>query len=244
MKTGLKISIIILLACASCGHVRSGNMDDSALEEEIPDVAVAQEDNFVEVTDIETDNPESWFEIREIDDSIFARIKGKSYKDNCTVPLTNLRYLTIAHYTLDGTVQKGELICNKDVADDMIDIFRNLYLAKYPIERMSLIDEYDADDRASMRANNTSCFNFRVVAGSKNLSKHAYGRAIDLNPLYNPYVKGSYVSPKEGKAYADRSKEFPYKIDKEDLAYKEFIAHGFKWGGDWKSMQDYQHFEK
>lgn len=189
------------------------------------------------------------FTIAEIDDDLFERIKGKSYKSNCTVPRSELRYLEVLHYTPSGEVKVGELICNKSIAEDLVDIFRNLYDAKYPIERMVLIDEYDADDTESMRANNTSCFNFRKVAGQKNLSKHAYGKAIDINPLYNPYVKarkdGSlYVSPENGKAYADRSKDFPMKIDKEDLCYKEFIKHGFKWGGDWKTLKDYQHFQK
>lgn len=195
-------------------------------------------------------SPEDGFGIFEIDDEIFARIKGKSYKDNCTVPLSDLRYLTVLHYDGNGNVKRGELICNKDIAEDLIDIFQNLYKAQYPIEKMVLIDEYDAVDRASMRENNTSCFNFRTVAGSTKLSNHATGRAIDVNPLYNPWVKGKkrgkiLVSPENGRPYADRTKsDFPYKIDENDLLYKEFIAHGFKWGGHWKSYQDYQHFEK
>lgn len=195
-------------------------------------------------------NPENWFAINEIEDDLFKRIYGKSFKANCTVPREDLRYLTVAHYTGNGDeVKKGELICHRLIADDMIDIFHNLYAAKYPIERLELVDNYDADDRKSMTANNTSCFNFRVVAGSKNLSNHALGLAIDINPLYNPYVKkqkdGSlYVSPKNGTPYAKRSGNFKYKIDENDLAYKEFIKHGFTWGGHWKTMQDYQHFEK
>lgn len=206
-------------------------------------------ERFVNIVEEESSDPESWFEIRDIDDETFNRIQGKSYKANCTVPREDLRYLTVAHYTLEGDVKKGELICNKLIADDLIDIFKNLYDAKYPIERMELVDEYDADDRKSMTANNTSCFNFRVVAGSKTLSNHARGLAIDINPRYNPYVKkqkdGSlYVSPKNGTAYADRKADFPYKIDEEDLCYKEFKKHGFTWGGAWKTMQDYQHFEK
>lgn len=190
------------------------------------------------------ESADSLFVIREIDDAVFERIKGRSLKENCTVPLEDLRYLTIAHYDGDGNVCRGEIICNVKIADDLIDIFRNLYNAGYPIESVRLIDEFDADDVKSMQANNTSCFNFRKVAGSKKLSKHALGMAIDINPLYNPYVKGTVVSPPEGKPYADRKGDFPYKIDKEDLCYKEFIAHGFTWGGSWNSLKDYQHFEK
>ena len=184
------------------------------------------------------------FEIHEINSDIFGRIYGKSYKADCTVPVEDLRYLIVTHYDGDGNVVRGEIICNVAIADDLIDIFRNLYQAQYPIESIRLIDEFEADDIKSMQANNTSCFNFRKIAGSKKLSKHARGLAIDINPLYNPYVKGSTVSPEEGRPYANRRKDFPYKIDENDLCYKEFIAHGFKWGGSWNSLKDYQHFEK
>lgn len=188
--------------------------------------------------------PSEWFEIREIDEEIFSRIKGKSYKEGCTVPLDELRYLTVAHYDGEGNVKQGEIICNRAIAEDLADIFRNLFEERYPIESIRLIDEFDADDVKSMQANNTSCFNFRTIAGSKKLSKHSLGMAIDINPLYNPYVKGAVVSPAEGKPYADRKASFPYKIDENDLLYREFTAHGFTWGGNWKSLKDYQHFEK
>lgn len=184
------------------------------------------------------------FAIHEIDEEIFSRIKGKSYKDDCTVPVDELRYLEVAHYDGDGNVCSGELICNVAIADDLLDIFENLFDARYPIASVRLIDDFDADDVKSMQANNTSCFNFRRIAGSKKLSKHALGMAVDINPLFNPYVKGATVSPPEGRPYADRGKEFRYKIDPDDLCYKEFIAHGFEWGGAWNSLKDYQHFEK
>ena len=188
------------------------------------------------------------FEVRHIDDDIFARIKGKSYKDGCPVPLEDLRYLAIAHYDGDGNVKRGELICNRAIADDLLDIFRALFEAQYPIESVRLIDEFDADDIRSMQANNTSCFNFRPIAGSTKLSKHALGLAIDINPLYNPYVKagnkGLIVSPPEGRPYADRKGDFEYKIDETDLCYLLFREHGFEWGGSWRSLKDYQHFEK
>lgn len=141
------------------------------------------------------------------------------------------------------------MVCHKDVAKDLLSIFRNLFDARYPIERMRLIDDYGADDERSMAANNTSCFNFRYVANTRVASNHSWGRAVDVNPLYNPCVKrrrnGSVdVSPKNGRRYADRSRNFSCKIDKSDLVYKEFIRHGFVWGGSWKLLKDYQHFEK
>lgn len=184
-----------------------------------------------------------------ISDSTFRRMQGKSFKADCTIPRAQLCYLKLLHYTINGKIQLGELVCHKDISADLIDIFRHLFDAHYPIARMVLIDNYGADDELSMNANNTTCFNFRHVAGSKTLSNHSKGKAVDVNPLYNPYVKrradGTLkISPKAGKAYANRSHSFNYKIDRNDLCYKEFTQHGFQWGGSWKSLKDYQHFEK
>ncbi|MBR4778344.1 MAG: M15 family metallopeptidase [Bacteroidaceae bacterium] len=183
-----------------------------------------------------------------IDSVVFARMKGKSYKDNCTIPLSELRYLRVLHYDFDGNVCQGELVCNKLISIDLLEIFEALFNARYPIEHVVLIDDYDADDEHSMTANNTSCFNFRTVAGTNKLSAHSRGMAIDINPLYNPHVKQvrgkTVVSPSAARPYADRSKTFPHKIDRQDLCYKLFVAHGFRWGGAWRSSKDYQHFEK
>lgn len=184
-----------------------------------------------------------------ISDNLFKRIYGKSFKHNCTVSRSSLRYLRLLHYNSDGNIMVGEMICNKDIADDLLSIFRKLFDAHYPIERIQLIDDYDADDIKSMNHNNTSCFNFRAISGSKKLSNHSLGRAIDINPLYNPYVKRSsngkvIVNPESGSQYADRSKKFKYKIDHNDLAYRLFTQYGFRWGGNWRTLKDYQHFEK
>lgn len=188
------------------------------------------------------------FSVSEITEEVLARIDGKSYPKGCIVPLSDLRYLRVLHYDADGKVCRGELICHHSISDDLLDIFRKLFEAHYPIERMVLIDEYDADDEASMQANNTSAFNFRYIAGTRRLSMHARGLAIDINPLYNPYVRHrggkTVVSPSGSETYADRTRSFLYKIDRNDLCYKLFKAHGFTWGGDWKNSKDYQHFEK
>lgn len=163
----------------------------------------------------------------------------------------DLRYMNILYYDFNGDVQTGELICNKAIADDLIEIFYELYKNEYQIESVRLIDDYNGDDTASMKANNTSCFNYRPVDGTSSLSKHALGCAIDINPFYNPYVvfnKGkageTYISPAGSEIYADRSKVFAYKIDENDLCYKLFKEHGFTWGGNWNSCKDYQHFQK
>ncbi len=167
------------------------------------------------------------------------------------VSLEELRYMNVLYYDFEGEIKIGELICNRGIADDLMEIFYELYLNEYRIERIRLIDEYGGDDTASMEDNNTSCFNYRVVDGTASLSKHALGCAIDINPFYNPYVvynrDGSgetYISPKGSEIYADRSRNFPYKIDESDLCYQLFKEHGFTWGGSWNSSKDYQHFQK
>lgn len=165
------------------------------------------------------------------------------------ISYANLRYVHIIHYDFDGNLAEGELICHNFIAEDLLEIFYDLYASGYQIEKVTLIENYNGDDTASMADNNTSCFNYRVVDGTKSLSKHALGLAIDINPLYNPYIRydkkgGQTVSPVEGEAYADRTVSFPYKIDPDDLCYRLFAEHGFTWGGNWNSSKDYQHFQK
>lgn len=184
------------------------------------------------------------FSFRPIEDDIKQRINGLSYGADCTVPYSDLRYLSILHYDFDGSVQHGEIICNAAVAREMLIIFRVLFEAEYPLTMVRLVDDFDAVDRASMSANNTSCFNFRLIAGTNRLSNHALGLAIDVNPQINPYMKGSYVSPQNGAAYADRTQNFEGKIDESDLCYQLFIHYGWERGGAWTGVQDYQHFEK
>lgn len=157
--------------------------------------------------------------------------------------------LHVWHVDFNGRQQQGTIICNKAISKDLREIFAALYQAKYPIERIRPISEYDDDDERSMQANNTSCYCYRPIAGSSRLSKHALGRAIDINPLYNPCVRRKkdgtlLIQPATGKPYADRTKSFNYKITKQDLCYRLFVQHGFRWGGSWHSLKDYQHFEK
>lgn len=188
------------------------------------------------------------FYISGIPDDIFAKIQGKSYKDDCTVPRDDLRYVHVLHMGFDGEVKDGELVVSRKIADDVLEIFEELYKADYPIEKVRLVDEYDADDEASMSDNNSSAFNFRFISHTTRISKHGLGMAVDINTRYNPYVKtvnGKLsIEPANGADYVDRSKDFSYKIDHDDLCYKLFTEHGFSWGGDWTHSKDYQHFER
>ncbi len=196
----------------------------------------------------ETLSEQDAFYVSEIPDDVFERMQGKSYKADCRVPREELRYVHILHTGFDGETKEGELVVNRAIADDVLDIFEKLYEASYPIEKVRLVDEYDADDEASMSDNNSSSFNYRCISHTNKISKHGLGMAVDINTLYNPYVKtvdGELtIEPAGAGDYVDRNADFPYKIDHDDLCYQLFTEHGFTWGGDWTSCKDYQHFEK
>ena len=189
------------------------------------------------------------FSAQPIPDSVFLRMQGRSWPEGCAVRLADLRYLRLSYFDAEKNEHVGEMVCNKVIANDLLEIFRELYRQKYPIQRIRLIDDYEAEDEWSMRDNNTSCFCYRKVSGTTKLSKHATGMAVDVNTLYNPYVRTGkngrrIVEPATAVKYVDRSKSFPYKIVKGDLLYRLFIRHGFKWGGSWRTVKDWQHFEK
>lgn len=182
-----------------------------------------------------------------ITDAILTRIWNKSYPSDCHYDVANLSYLTVLYYDFQNTVQEGELIVNTKIAEKTLAVFKELFDHQYPIERICLIDEFDADDYRSMAANNSSAFNYRYIDSTTVLSNHSEGLAIDINPLYNPYIKevngALRILPAEGTAYADRQLSHPYYIRRGDICYNAFIRQGFTWGGDWTESKDYQHFE-
>ena len=186
------------------------------------------------------------FSVQEIPDDVFARMQGKSFKEDCTVPREDLRYLRTLYVNAEGKTFVGEMVVAASVADEVSDIFRQLYEAKWPIKRMVLVDEYGGSDEASCADGNTAAFNFRPVSGGTELSNHAFGLAIDINTFENPYCIPSqdYVFPPEAARFADRSIEEPYMIHEGDLCWRLFTERGWSWGGSWSSPKDYQHFEK
>lgn len=222
--------------------------EDSLTEEkEIPSPQTVSAGETVEEAFIEEDHS-IWFTSSAIDDTVWERIRGVSYPEDCPLSLDELCYLRLLHWDFDGNIRVGEMIVNREIEDAALEIFEELFESGYPIEKIRLIDEYGGDDEASMADNNTSCFNYRPIAGSSKMSAHSEGLAIDLNPLYNPYVKkrddSTLCRPAAAEAYLDRSADFPGKITKKDPAYRLFTSHGFTWGGSWKTVKDYQHFER
>ena len=187
----------------------------------------------------------SAFSADTIPEAVKLRMAGRSYpEEDAGISLSDLRYLKLLYYDFGGRVRRGEMVCNRAIADDLLYIFKELYKAKYPIASIRLIDDFDGDDQRSMEANNTSCFNYRTKTSGTSLSAHARGMAVDVNPLQNPYVKGEIVEPEAAREYADRTVDFPHKITDDDLCCKLFRSRGFQWGGAWNSVKDYQHFEK
>ncbi len=185
------------------------------------------------------------FVCRHLSTAVAQKITGLSYRKGCPVGYQDLRLVEVGYWDFSGQPRQGELIVHASVAREVRDIFMELYEQKYPIAKMRLIDEYGADDMRSMADNNSSAFNYRVMSGtSGKLSRHAYGVAIDINPIQNPYVKNGLVKPAAGKAYLDRSQVQPGMITKDDVVYDAFIRRGWSWGGEWSSLKDYQHFEK
>jgi hypothetical protein len=180
-----------------------------------------------------------------ISEAVAATVKQYSWRAGCPRGLESLSYLHLSFWGTDGVAHQGELIVDRALAQEVLAIFRELYDARFPISALRLIDAYQGNDDLSMADNNSSGFNCRLMAGSTTVySKHSYGRAIDLNPLTNPYVAKGEVMPPGGKAFVDRTLKEPGLIVEGDAVYKAFTSRGWVWGGAWKTMKDYQHFEK
>lgn len=256
MKHKQYIWLLPIIFLMGCGY--QDNLESKSIVEDVR--STIESDSLEEITvTIESETEEMREEINmmeqfyttEINDEIKKRIVGCSYPDTTKtleISFEELTYVHVLHYDFQHEVQEGELICNCELAEDYIDIFTTLFENEYEIEKIRLVDEYGADDMESMADNNSSAFNYRVIFGTNQLSNHSLGRAIDINPLYNPYIftrNGvEHVQPLNANEYVDRTKEFAHKIDHDDLCYQVFTEHGFTWGGDWKNSKDYQHFEK
>jgi len=171
---------------------------------------------------------------------------GASWRPGCPVEPGRLRRVYVEHVGFDGQTHRGELIVHEDLVPEVIAIFEQLYRLGYPIEKIHTVDHYPAaDDELSMEDNNTSAFNCRGIPGSNRWSQHAYGRAIDLNPLLNPYIFPSgEFQPHNAAAHLDRGRTDPGLLHAADPAVHVFTDRGWRWGGYWKGPIDYQHFER
>lgn len=167
---------------------------------------------------------------------------GSSYRAGCPVGPADLRLVQVTHLGFDGRPHQGELVVHRAHTAAVVTVFRRLYDARFPVQRLQTVEQYGSDDDRSMAANNTSAFNCRPVTGGTGWSEHAYGAALDINPVQNPYVRGTTVEPEAGRAFLDRSRVRPGMAVAGDVVVRAFAAAGWGWGGDFRTFKDYQHF--
>lgn len=171
-----------------------------------------------------------------------------TWRSDSPVPLEDLCHITLLHYDFEGNVQEGEIIAHKAVADDLVAIFEQLFAVKFPLTSIKFVDEFQGSDTKSMQANNTSMFYARKVAGATRWSNHAFGCAIDINPLLNPYSREDFFTPREGEAFLNRSLDLPGMITAQSYIYQLFKRHGWEWGGECfyerDKTIDRHHFQK
>ncbi len=183
--------------------------------------------------------------IAEIPELVRAEMRGISHHADPACPsFDELRLLSLSHHDFSGGVQRGELVVHQDVAQEVVQIFRALFEASFAIERMQRIDAYGGSDARSMQANNSSAFNFRRIEGTQLLSHHALGVAIDLNPVQNPWLRGTRVDPEAGRAYLARDSHVKGMIVESGPVVQTFLSYGWYWGGHFDDMLDYHHFSK
>ena len=174
-----------------------------------------------------------------------AKMLSTTWHQGCPVELSSLRQLRITYRDYQKKTESGDLVVHADVAEELIAIFQDLYQAGFQIEKIKPVEEYNGSDDVSMAANNTSAFNCRDVTGQTGkFSNHSWGRAIDINPRTNPYVKGNIVLPPQGREHLDRTRQETGSILADSYIVKRFLRAGWQWGGAWTDRKDYQHFEK
>lgn len=237
--------VSVVLLCASCSSSLPSRASTAAPTTattpgtQAPVTAPAVQD-LADAPVVALPPPDFTSSISEITPELAARMEP-SWRPGCPVPLEDLRYVTVTHRDFAGEKVQGELVVHADAAQDMVTVFRALFEADYPIRSMRLVDDFGASDDASMDADNTSAFNCRAITGGTGWSEHAYGRAIDVNPVENPYVLGRSVGPAAGREFVDRP-DSPGVIHADDEVVRAFAEVGWSWGGSWDSPVDYQHF--
>jgi hypothetical protein len=181
--------------------------------------------------------------VQPIPPPVRAQMTGVSWHRGCPVTLDDLRLITLTYRGFDGRAHTGRLVANRTAAPVLVAVFGRLYAANFPIRRMEPVDRYGGDDFRSIEADNTSAFNCRAASGSSNWSNHAYGLAIDVNPIENPYVSGGRSSHRASAPYLDRSRHRPGMSYEGGVLVEAFRSAGWGWGGSWSgSVRDYQHF--
>ena len=242
------VAVAILLASCGAGH------PTSAPKTSVPPVTTSAATAPTASSTSETPPPTSGtsstttlglaftWSVAALSADVEAQMTGVSWRPGCPVSLDALRSVQLAFWGFDGLLHTGRLIVNVDSVTPVVGAFRALFAAEFPIRQMRSVDDFAGDDEASMAADNTSDFNCRLVPGTATWSQHAYGRAVDVNPLENPSVRNGVVDPPSGAPWVDRTRSDQAIIRHGDAAWQAFAAVGWVWGGDWTSLKDYQHF--
>ena len=233
----LATATAVLAACSGPAPVGAPGSGTSARSSEPTAVAPSTATKPVPTTAEEFTSA-----VASIDGAAVSRMRS-SWRAGCPVPLENLRLVAITHWGFDGAPRPGEIVVHADAADAVVEVFRRLFAAKFPIEQVRLVDEFGGDDDRSMAANNTSAFNCRRATGAQRWSEHAYGRAVDVNPVQNPFVtRAGAVLPPQGASHVRRDPATRGLITADGPVVAAFRAVGWRWGGHWSSGKDYQHF--
>jgi len=244
----LSSTVILLALLSSCGGVVA--VADEPIEiyvavenrrQKVEIVEEVEEYLMEEIIYIES---EPIFTMEPLPDDIINLITGVTFHENTPFGHDELTYLTITHADFDDKSRVGNMIVSAEIGKEVLDIFREIYKARFPIYQIRLIDYFDACDIASMDANNSHAFNFRYIAGTTTISRHGFGMAIDINPIQNPYLRGDNLQPAAGEPYLDRDNVRPGMIVPGDVVHTAFTSRGWIWGGDWTNPRDYHHFEK
>ena len=188
--------------------------------------------------------PQYIYEILELPHLMSESMRQHTWTEECPTSLEDLRLLRMLHWTETGSVQWGEVVLTKRVVTEAAAIFQDLYLQRFPIHSLKPAVEYRGSDENSMADNNSSSFNCRKVKGSSRWSEHSFGEAIDINPLWNPWVKGDRIYPKNAGQFVSRATKIPGMINEGDLIVEIFEQHGWRWGSQKPGVKDYQHFSR
>jgi hypothetical protein len=182
-------------------------------------------------------------DVRPLSSAVRDAMTPSVWRPGCPVGLGDLRRVRTPHWGFDGRVRRGVLVVHRDAVDDVVTVLRTLYRAKFPIRKMVPIQAYGGSDWRSIEDDNTSAFNCRVATGSSRWSQHAYGRAVDVNPIENPYVdRGGQIYHTASRPYVARTPVRPGMAVPGGVLVSAFATVGWGWGGSWTSVKDYQHF--
>ncbi len=240
----LSLMIPFILACASASEIQQTTEPPivDLVAGQVPDAALAPKPELAQPPPKEPTVPVFTSSISPISPEIrAAMLETGVWKEGCPVPIDGLSELRIAHHTLDG-VETGLLVAASVQAEGLVQVFATLYESQVIVEKMRPAHEYGGDDHKMMADNNTSAFNCRAVEGGAKYSEHSYGHALDLNPLWNPYVRGEKVQPPGGVNYLDRSMDKSGLVTEDGPVVHAFASIGWEWGGAWTRSKDYQHF--